>query len=83
MEDKEERPAMSISSFVLGIISILSALFYYISIPTGVLAIVFGAKTIKLNSKMGRAGLVLGIIGLSLCALIYLFMITGIIYSNY
>lgn len=67
-------------SLVLGIISIVSFLFYYISIPTSIIAIIFGVKTRrKLGSKLGLTGVILGIIGLSLCIFTYMFFISGII----
>lgn len=80
MEEERRKSAMGISSLVLGIISIITALFYYISIPTGILAIVFGVKSIhKVGSRLGKAGLVTGIVGLSICAFIYLLMIGAIL----
>ena len=72
--------AMSISALGLGIISILTHWFWYITLPTGILAIVFGVKMIrKRGSKLGKAGLVLGIIGLTLFVLIYILMISSIL----
>ena len=71
-----KKTAMSISSLVLGIISIITALFYYLSIPTGILAIVFGAiSTNKSKSKLGRAGLITGIVGVSICVFLYISII--------
>ena len=82
MEEKN-KSAMSAASLVLGIISILSALFWYITLPTGILAIIFGAKAIKkVGSKLGKAGLITGIIGLSLFAFFYISMILIIILST-
>lgn len=74
MEGKElNNSGMHIASLVLGIISIVTALFWYIALPTGVLAIIFGAKSAKrTGSKIGKAGLITGIIGLSLFAFIYI-----------
>ena len=64
----------------LGIISILTIIFWYMSLITGILAIVFGVKSIhKINSKLGKAGMVLGIIGVSLCCFIYLWFIFAIL----
>ncbi len=82
MEEKN-KSAMSVASLVLGIISIVTALFWYITLPTGILAIVFGVKTIrKFGSKLGKAGMITGIVGLSLFAFIYVGMIFLIILSN-
>ena len=76
MEINKKNSAMAVASLPLGIISIVLSLFWYITIPTGVLAIVFGAKTTrKLGSKLGKSGLITGIVGLSLFLLIYLSMI--------
>lgn len=80
-EDKVEvkdknKSAMAVASLVLGIISIVTNLFWYTSLPTGILAIIFGAKTTrKLGSKLGKAGLVTGIVGVSICAFIYISII--------
>ena len=72
-ENKLNNSGMHIASLVLGIISIVTALFWYISLPSGILAIIFGAKSAKrTGSKLGKAGLITGIIGLSLFALIYI-----------
>ena len=72
MENDKKHTGMPVASLVLGIISVLFALFWYITLPTGILAIIFGAKTSKkLGSKLGKAGLIIGIIGLALFAFIY------------
>ena len=71
---------MPAASLTLGIISILTIIFWYMSLITGILAIVFGVKSIhKINSKLGKAGTVLGIIGVSLCCFIYLWFIFAIL----
>ena len=80
VKENNEGIAMSISALVLGLISIFCHWFWYITLPTGILAIVFGVKTIrKRKSKMGKAGLILGIIGLTLFALVYILMISAIV----
>ena len=69
---EKNKSGMGIASLVLGIISVLTCLFWYMALPTGVLAIVFGAKSIKnTGSKLGKAGLILGIVGLALFIFIY------------
>lgn len=74
-KDKSGYSAMPAASITLGIVSILTTLFWYMSIATGVVAIVFGVKSIhRMNSKAGRAGMILGIVGLSICIVIYLFL---------
>ena len=71
-----ERCSMKVASLVLGIISIVFALFWYISLPTGILAIIFGVKAIRrCGSKLAKAGLVTGIVGLSIFAFIYISLI--------
>lgn len=85
MENKidKNKSSMGIASLVLGIISVITALFWYITLPTGILAIVFGVKSVRnIGSKLGKAGLILGIIGLSIFAFIYLSIITLIVFSN-
>ncbi len=72
-----------IVSLVLGIISIITNLFWYISLPTGITAIVLGAKSYKKEGKkLGLAGLITGIVGVSLCLLIYITLVIIIILQN-
>ena len=50
-------------------------MFWYIALPTGILSIVFGVKSARrTGSKIGKAGLITGIIGLALCAFMYIGM---------
>ena len=80
---EQNKNVIHIVSLVLGIISIVTALFWYINIPTGILAIVMGVKSAKkTGSKIGKAGIITGIVGLSLFALIYCMIIQLIILSN-
>ena len=44
---EKNRTGMSVAALTLGIVSIVFGLFWYICIPTGILAIVFGAKTAR------------------------------------
>lgn len=82
--EKKSKSSLGIASLTLGIISIVFAIFWYISIPTGILGIVFGKKSIsRIGSKLGKAGLITGIIGLALFAFIYLSIIALILVSNY
>ena len=75
-EEKKElrkKSGMSVAALTLGIISLITNLFWYIALPTGVLAIIFGAITTKkIGSKMGKAGLITGIIGIVLTTFIFL-----------
>ena len=70
----ENRPtsASSIAALVLGIISIVGACMWYIGGICGILAIITGAIGIKkTQSKSAKAGLVCGIVGLAICAALY------------
>ena len=84
MENKEKNKfVMNIAALVLGIISIVTSLFWYITLPTGILAIVFGVKSArKTGSKLGKAGMITGIVGLSLFAFNYISLILIIILAN-
>lgn len=79
-KDNRGYSAMPAASLALGIISILTTLFWYMSIIAGVLAIVFGVKSIhRTASKLGKAGMILGIVGISICLVIYLFLTFAIL----
>lgn len=81
-ENYKDKTTMNVASLVLGIISIVTALFWYITIPTGILAIIFGVKSVrKTGSKLGKAGLITGIIGLSIFAFVYISLILIILLS--
>lgn len=72
-ENVKEKTGMPVASLVLGIISIVTNLFWYVTLPTGILAIIFGAKSAKkTGSKIGKAGLITGIVGLSLFTFVYI-----------
>ncbi len=82
-ENYKNKSAMNVASLVLGIISIITELFWYIALPTGILAIVFGVKSaLNTGSKIGKAGMITGIAGLSLFAFIYIGMTLILILSN-
>ena len=79
----EERVVIHIVSLVLGIISILTGFFWYMSIPSGIIAIIFGIKTYKkMGSKLGLAGMITGIVGLALSLLIYITLFIVLVLSN-
>ena len=72
-ENHSNKSGMHVASLVLGIISIVTALFWYITLPTGIIAIILGAKSAKITgSKIGKAGIITGIIGISLFAFMYI-----------
>ena len=72
-ENVKEKTGMPVASLVLGIISIVTNLFWYVTLPTGILAIIFGAKSAKKTGcKIGKAVLITGIVGLSLFTFVYI-----------
>lgn len=74
-EPKQEAKGFSITSMVLGIISLVLLCVWYISIPCGILAIVFSFVGKKRGGKgMAIAGLVTGIVSLAIMAVL---LITG------
>ena len=80
---EKENKVSHIVSLVLGIISILTTFFWYISLPTGITAIVLGIKSYKQESKkLGLAGMITGIVGVSICLLIYITLLIIIILQN-
>lgn len=84
MEEKANGKVIHIISLVLGIISIIFSTFWYISIPSGIIALIFGVKSAKkFNSKIGKAGLITGIIGLSICTFLYITFIILLIVNNF
>lgn len=84
MKKEQERAVSHIIALVLGIISSLTTFFWYISLPTGITAIVLGAKTYKKQgSKLGLAGLITGIIGVAFCLLIYISLLIIILLNQY
>lgn len=85
-EVKREDPkksGMPVAALTLGILSIVTAFFWYITLPTGILAIIFGVKSAKkMGSKLGKAGIITGIIGLVAFANVYMMSGILIILSN-
>lgn len=76
-EPKKEKKGFCIASMVLGIVALVFFCIWYISIPCGILAIVFGILGVKtIHKGMAIAGLITGSIGLviSMIILIALFM---------
>lgn len=84
MKDKNNNRIIShVVSLVLGIISIVTVLFWYLSLPTGITAIVLGAKSYKREGKaIGLAGMITGIVGTALCLLIYISLLIILILAN-
>lgn len=84
MKNKSENRIIShIVSLVLGIISVATILFWYLSLPTGITAIVLGAKSYKKEGKaLGLAGMITGIVGTALCFLVYVSLLIILILAN-
>ncbi len=83
MSKNEERIVSHVVSLVLGIISIVTSFFWYISLPSGIIAMVLGTKSYKeYGKKVGLAGMITGIIGVSLCVLLYISIIIIVVLSN-
>lgn len=81
---EEERIVSHVVSLVLGIISIVTVFFWYISLPSGIVAMITGTKSYKgFGKKVGLAGLITGIVGVSLCVLIYIALIMLVIIQNH
>ncbi len=75
----EERKGFNITSLVLGIISVVCFCWWYVSLPCGIIAIIFSIAGKNYGGRgMGIAGMVLGIIGLVLCLAIYILAILGV-----
>ncbi len=79
-KDKKDKKGFSITSMVLGIIALVFFCLWYISIPCGILAIIFGVLSVKSSNKgMSIAGIITGAIGLFICFfIIVIFFIYGI-----
>ena len=79
-QTKKNRKGFCITSMVLGIIALVFFWLWYLSIPWGILAIIFGVLGIKsVNKGMAIAGLVTGSIGLVISILIVIIiLIVGI-----
>ena len=79
-EPAKDKKGFSIASLVLGIVAIVLCCLWYISIPCGILAIVFGILGIKSSKKgMSIAGLTTGGIGLFISIVIlFIIIVLGI-----
>lgn len=70
-EPKKEKKRLCIASMILGIVALVFFCLWYISIPCGILAIIFGIKGVKTANKgMAIAGLITGSIGVIISILI-------------
>jgi hypothetical protein len=82
-DNKNNRMVSHIVSLVLGIISLVTTLFWYISLPSGITAIVLGAKSYRKEGKaLGLAGMIMGIVGVTICLLIYIALVILLFLRN-
>jgi len=71
---EKDRKGFAIASMILGIVSIVLFCLWFISIPCGILAIIFGVISIKSTGKgMAIAGIITGGIGLLILSIIITF----------
>lgn len=62
---KQKSSGLSIAALVLGVVSLLSVLIFFVAIPLGVLAVILGAIGLRKGGKgMGIAGVALGLLGI-------------------
>lgn len=74
-EPKKEKKGFCIASMVLGIVALVFFCIWYVSIPCGILAIIFGILGIKtIHKGMAIAGLITGFIGLVISTLIVILL---------
>lgn len=76
-ETKKDRKGFAIASMVLGIVALVLFCIWYISIPCGILAIIFGILSVKSTGKgMAIAGLITGGIGTAIAFIIFMAIFT-------
>lgn len=70
-QPQKDRKGFCIASLVLGIVALVLFCIWYLSIPCGILAVIFGILGMKATNKgMAIAGLITGSIGLVISTLI-------------
>ncbi len=74
---KHPKNGFCVASLVLGIVSICMFCAFYFSVPLSVLSLIFGniANKVQKDGK-AKAGIILSIISLCLCAIYWIFFIT-------
>lgn len=81
---EEHYKKYSIASIVLGIISIVLAYFFHISVLCGIIAIGFGASSVKNGKKVfSIIGIILGAIGIVLTAVIAINLLSFVAGSSF
>lgn len=75
----KDKKGFAIAALVLGIVAIVLSCLWYISIPCGILALIFGILGRKSSKKgMSIAGLVTGVIGMIISIIILVVLIVNI-----
>lgn len=74
MENNYFAKGMGIASLVFSILSILFLPFIVISLIFGAISIIFGIMAKKQNDNLGKAGLIIGIISISITIVLYLLL---------
>lgn len=81
---EEHYKKYSIASIVLGIISIVLAYFFHISVLCGIIAIGFGVSSVKNGKKVfSIIGIILGAIGIVLTAVIAINLLSFVASSSF
>ncbi len=76
---KSSSQGLAIAALTLGIITIVMSAFWFISLITGILAIVFGAVSLKsAGRRKAIAGLVTGIIGIVITVVIIVSIVLAV-----
>lgn len=76
--------ASGVAGFVCGLLAVIFCSIFYLGLPLGILGISLGVKSVHLSgSRLGKAGIILGIIGLSFTCLIYVLALLLILFANW
>ncbi len=78
MDNEKKSDKLGVTSLVLGIISIITSIFFVLSITTGVTGLIIGIKS-KIKSGFRKAGIILNTIGLILTFIIIVSVIVMVI----
>ena len=69
---EKKKTGLAVASLTLGVISIILSWFWYVTMPAGIMAVIFGTKCVKkTGNTCAKAGIITGIIGLALFVFFY------------